>query len=101
MTSADVLRIGVAGAGNIASIAQLPTLVRGVYYDGWKPAETPVKMSNEEFLARVRSEFPYAVEGGSEKLVRTVLKTLERHVSAGEWQHLKSRVPNSLAALLP
>ena len=27
MTSADVLRIGVAGAGNIASIAQLPTLV--------------------------------------------------------------------------
>src|SRR5689334_17694792 len=27
VTSADVLRIGVAGAGNIASIAQLPTLV--------------------------------------------------------------------------
>lgn len=77
------------------------TIVRGVYYDGWKPAETPVKMSNEEFFARVRSEFPYAVEGGSEKLVRTVLKSLERHVSAGEWQHLKSRVPNSFAALLP
>ncbi|MGW6646292.1 DUF2267 domain-containing protein [Streptomyces iakyrus] len=81
--------------------AQLPTLVRGVYYDGWRPADTPVKMSNEEFFARVRSEFPYAVEGGDEKLVRTVLKTLERHVSAGEWQHLKSRVPNSFAALLP
>ncbi|WP_308298741.1 DUF2267 domain-containing protein [Streptomyces sp. GESEQ-35] len=81
--------------------AQLPTIVRGIYYDGWKPAETPVKMSNEEFFARVRSEFPYAVEGGSEKLVRTVLKSLERHVSAGEWQHLKSRVPNSFAALLP
>ncbi|MFD8044816.1 DUF2267 domain-containing protein [Streptomyces sp. WAC 05379] len=81
--------------------AQLPTIVRGVYYDGWRPAETPVKMSNEEFFARVRSEFPYAVEGGSERLVRTVLKSLERHVSAGEWQHLKSRVPNSFAALLP
>ncbi|WP_260695800.1 DUF2267 domain-containing protein [Streptomyces sp. IB201691-2A2] len=81
--------------------AQLLTIVRGVYYDGWKPAETPVKMSNEEFFARVRSEFPYAVEGGNEKLVRTVLKTLERHVSAGEWQHLKSRLPNSFAALLP
>ncbi|MEU3889714.1 DUF2267 domain-containing protein [Streptomyces sp. NPDC029041] len=38
--------------------AQLPTLVRGVYYDGWRPADTPVKMSNEEFFARVRSEFP-------------------------------------------
>ena len=27
MTSGEVLRVGVAGAGNIASIAQLPTLV--------------------------------------------------------------------------
>ncbi|MGW3645603.1 DUF2267 domain-containing protein [Streptomyces sp. NPDC000878] len=81
--------------------AQLPTIVRGIYYDGRKPGVTPVKMSNEEFFARVRSEFPYAVEGGSEKQVRTVLKSLERHVSAGEWQHLKSRVPNSLAALPP
>ncbi len=58
-------------------------------------------MSNDEFMARVRSEFPYAVEGGSEKLVRTVLKTLALHVSAGEWEHLKSRVPNAFAALLP
>jgi uncharacterized protein (DUF2267 family) len=60
--------------------AQLPTLIRGVYYDGWKPAETPVKMSNEEFFERIRREFPYAVEGGDEHLVRT---------------------PNSLAELLP
>ncbi|RZB19794.1 DUF2267 domain-containing protein [Streptomyces sp. F001] len=81
--------------------AQLPTIIRGMYYDGWKPAETPVKMSNEEFFERIRSEFPYAVEGGNEQLVRTVLKSLERHVSEGEWQHLKSRVPNSFAALLP
>ncbi|MFK4149384.1 DUF2267 domain-containing protein [Streptomyces sp. NPDC004065] len=80
--------------------AQLPTIVRGVYYDGWKPAETPVKMSNEEFLARVRSAFPYAVEGGSENLVRTVLNVLERHVSAGEWQHLEARLPNSFAVLM-
>ncbi|MFJ1980109.1 DUF2267 domain-containing protein [Streptomyces albogriseolus] len=41
--------------------AQLPTLVGGVYYDGWRPADTPVKMSNEEFFARVRSEFPQEV----------------------------------------
>ncbi|MFF4089057.1 DUF2267 domain-containing protein [Streptomyces nigra] len=28
--------------------AQMPTLIRGIYYDGWKPADSPVKMSNEE-----------------------------------------------------
>lgn len=43
--------------------AQLPTIVRGIYYDGWKPAETPVKMSNEEFFSRVRSEFPLCGRG--------------------------------------
>jgi uncharacterized protein (DUF2267 family) len=81
--------------------AQLPTLIRGVYYDGWKPAETPVKMSREEFFARVREEFPYAVEGGTEELVHTVLEVLKGHVSEGEWGALKARMPKSLATVLP
>jgi uncharacterized protein (DUF2267 family) len=81
--------------------AQLPTLIRGVYYDGWKPAETPVKMNREEFLARVREEFPYAVEGGTEELVHTVLEVLKGHVSEGEWGALKAHMPKSLATVLP
>ncbi|MBL1097307.1 DUF2267 domain-containing protein [Streptomyces coffeae] len=81
--------------------AQLPTLLRGVYYDGWKPAETPVKMNGEEFLSRVREDFPYAIHGDTEQLVRTVLQALQRHVSEGEWQDLKARLPASLASLIP
>ncbi|MFF0065377.1 DUF2267 domain-containing protein [Streptomyces sp. NPDC005279] len=81
--------------------AQLPTLIRGVYYDGWKPAETPVKMNREEFLARVKEEFPYAVEGGTEELVHTVLEVLKGHVSEGEWGALKAHMPKSLATVLP
>ena len=40
MTRGDVLRLGVAGAGNIASIAQLPTLVArdDVELRAWLPA---------------------------------------------------------------
>jgi uncharacterized protein (DUF2267 family) len=56
--------------------AQLPTLIRGVYYDGWKPAETPV-------------------------LAHTVLEVLKGHVSEGEWGALKARMPKSLATVLP
>ena len=33
--------------------AQLPMLLRGLYYEGWKPAQTPIKMSREEFLQAV------------------------------------------------
>ncbi|ADI05437.1 hypothetical protein SBI_02316 [Streptomyces bingchenggensis BCW-1] len=81
--------------------AQLPTLLRGVYYDGWRPAHTPVKMNSEEFFRRVRADFPYAIEGDTEQLVRTVLQALERHVSEGEWNDLKARLPSSLASVMP
>jgi uncharacterized protein (DUF2267 family) len=35
--------------------AQLPTLLRGVYYEDWRPAATPVKTRDRaSFLARIR-----------------------------------------------
>ncbi|MFC8225107.1 DUF2267 domain-containing protein [Streptomyces sp. NPDC057287] len=92
-------RLSVDGAVHLG--AQLPTLIRGVYYDGWKPSGTPVKLSGEGFFQRVRDDFPYAVDGGIETVVRTVLEALKRYVSEGEWDHLKSGLPNSLAAVLP
>ncbi|MDX3263066.1 DUF2267 domain-containing protein [Streptomyces sp. NPDC093228] len=92
-------RLSVDGAAHFG--AQLPTLIRGIYYDGWRPSETPVKLSGEEFLQRVRDDFPYAVDGGIERVVHTVLEALERHVSEGEWDHLKSGLPKSLASVMP
>jgi uncharacterized protein (DUF2267 family) len=81
--------------------AQLPMLVRGVYYDGWDPSNVPVKMDREDFLARVRQQFPYTVEGGTQRLVDTVLQALRRHVTEGEWDDVKSTLPKDLALALP
>lgn len=81
--------------------AQLPLLVRGIYYDGWDPSAVPMKMDREMFLARVRQEFPYAIEGGIQHLVDTVLQILRRHITEGEWDDLKSTLPKDLAAALP
>ena len=92
-------RLSVEEAAQFA--AQLPTLVRGVYYDGWKPADTPMKMDTEEFLGRVRHNFPYAIEGSTEQLVYTVLQAVKNHVSEGEWQDVRSSVPRSMATVMP
>lgn len=81
--------------------AQLPLLIRGLYYEGWNPAKVPVKMSRDEFLGRVRSGFGYEVEGGVEHLTRTVLGALRRHVTDGEWEDIRSAVPRELAGVLP
>ncbi|MCW2948932.1 MAG: hypothetical protein JWR24_5649 [Actinoallomurus sp.] len=43
-------RLTVEVAAHFA--AQLPELVRGVFYDGWSPGRVPVKYDRDEYLAR-------------------------------------------------
>jgi len=81
--------------------AQLPMLIRGIYFAGWDPSKVPVKMKKEEFLERIQREFPYEVEGGLEPLVQNVLRALKGHVSEGEWEDIRSSMPQELATILP
>lgn len=81
--------------------AQLPMLVRGIYYDGWDPSVVPMKMDREEFLARIRLEFPYSIDDGIPRLVDTVLQVLRRNITEGEWDDVKSTLPKDLAMALP
>jgi uncharacterized protein (DUF2267 family) len=82
--------------------AQLPMLVRGIYYEGWDPSRVPLKLHREEFLDRVAQAFPYEVEGGMERLVRTVLEVLHRrYISEGELEDIRSSLPRDLAGVVP
>jgi uncharacterized protein (DUF2267 family) len=80
--------------------AQLPMLVRGLYYEGWDPAAVPIKMDREEFLERVARDFTFQVEGGTVRLVETVLHALRQYVTEGEWEDVASNLPTDLAALV-
>jgi uncharacterized protein (DUF2267 family) len=81
--------------------AQLPLLVRGIFYDGWDPSRVPMKFSRAEFLRRIRGDFGYDVEGGVERLVRVVLDVLRHHITDGEWEDVRSSLPRDLASTLP
>jgi uncharacterized protein (DUF2267 family) len=81
--------------------AQLPLLVRGVYYEGWDPSRVPVKMDRERFLQSVRRGFPYEADGGMERLVSTVLQALRHYVTEGEWEDIKSSISRDLRPLIP
>ncbi|GAA4614671.1 DUF2267 domain-containing protein [Actinoallomurus liliacearum] len=82
--------------------AQLPMLVRGMYYDGWRPSQVPKKMHKNEFLDQVRAEMPpYEIHGGTEDLVRAVVEALRIYIAEGEWEDIKAELPKDLAAMLP
>jgi uncharacterized protein (DUF2267 family) len=80
--------------------AQLPMLMRGLYYEGWKPSKVPMKMHRDEFLQRIREDFAFAVEGGMERLLQTVLHALRRYITEGEWQDVVASVPQDVAEIL-
>ena len=70
--------------------AQLPVLVRGVYYDGWVPSKTPVKPRNKaNLLARIEARFHKEPLEDPERAVSAVFDLLRRHVSWGEFEQVK------------
>jgi uncharacterized protein (DUF2267 family) len=80
--------------------AQLPMLMRGLYYEGWDPTGKPQKVRHTEaFLAPIRQHFRDDPDVDPEKVARAVFKVLTRHVSAGEIADIKHLLPTELRAL--
>ncbi|GAA5195478.1 DUF2267 domain-containing protein [Rugosimonospora acidiphila] len=96
-TVLHVLRDRLPVGESVQFAGQLPMLVRGIYYEGWDPSDVPMKMDKEEFLARIRQEFTFDVDGGAQRLVETVMDALRRHVSQGQLEDVKSLLPKDLA----
>jgi uncharacterized protein (DUF2267 family) len=64
--------------------AQLPLLVRGLYYEGWVPSSTPAKERHKEmFPQRIAADFRNDAEVHPEGIAWAVFKLLGRHVSTG------------------
>lgn len=82
--------------------AQLPMLIRGFYYEGWKLTGKPVKERHkEEFLGHVKKAFKDDMRVDPERVVRAVFKVLARRTSAGEIKDVKHLLPKALRQLWP
>lgn len=82
--------------------AQLPLLVRGIYYEGWRPAETPVaERSREAFLARIEEAFKTDPIDSTSEAVTSVFKLLNLRISKGEIEDVRMRLPSALRELWP
>lgn len=79
---------------------QLPTLLRGVYYEGWEPSETPRKANRSDFLSEIRRKFPFSTEENIEYVVGIVLTALKKHISLGEAEDIKSELPKDIRQMV-
>lgn len=83
--------------------AQLPMLIRGLYYEGWRPAGKPVKelRQKEDFLNLIQKEFTNEPELDPEPVVKAVFRVMAKRVTEGEIQDIKNLMPKELVSLWP
>lgn len=82
--------------------AQLPMLLRGLFYEGWKPdAETVRERRLDAFLAHVAEQLPPRLEGYPEEAARAAYVALSECVDRGELTKIVHQMPAELRRLWP
>ena len=82
--------------------AQLPLLVRGTYYDQWRPRSQPDRSrSLDEFLEdiswQVRNTRPVNIWDAT----RAVFRVLTRHIDRGQVENVREAMPAEVRAIWP
>jgi uncharacterized protein (DUF2267 family) len=74
--------------------AQLPLLVRGLYYDGWRPSEQPERTRTlEGFLDRVADGLATARPVDAREAAQAVFRVLAHHMDPGQFGKLVEALP--------
>jgi uncharacterized protein (DUF2267 family) len=85
-----------------AVAAQLPELLRGAYYEHWRPAATPVKnRSKRDFIGRVDESFHRDPLPEPIPAVMAVFELLSRRISAGEIDNVRHALPSDIRTIWP
>jgi uncharacterized protein (DUF2267 family) len=92
-------RLPVNEAAHLA--AQLPELLRGIYYEGWRPGETPHRYHDlDTFLDRMARDGMLTGNTQAVSAAEAAGRVLRRHISKGEIDKVCAVLPPPVAALL-
>jgi len=81
--------------------AQLPTLLRGLYYEGWHPGARPATRSRGAFLERIHDGVHRDPGIDTEQVARAVFTLLAARLPAAEIEDAKAATPSVLHNLWP
>ena len=82
--------------------AQLPLLLRGLYFEGWNPSISPVsKRSKHYFILSLTKRLGHDADVEIDKAITAVFGLLDRHISLGEIVQVRNSMKKSLRQLWP
>lgn len=90
-------RLTVEASAHFA--AQLPELVRGMFYDGWNPSRVPEKFDAGECADRLVREANIARKDVP-TAAAAVVSALQRHLSEGMLEKVLAQLPPDVRLLL-
>lgn len=80
--------------------AQLPLVIRGLYYEGWTLETDPARIrTRAAMVARVKRELAPDPRLDPVDVLRGVIHLLVEHVSPGEIRDILSTLPRSISSL--
>lgn len=93
-------RIGPANTVHLG--AQLPMLLRGAYYEGWRLSETPSRERHvEDFLDRIEANLPRNSQIDAGDCARATFSALAKCLDRGEVEKLTRLLPAEIRSLWP
>jgi uncharacterized protein (DUF2267 family) len=81
--------------------AQLPLLLRGLYYQGWRADGVPVLRTRAAFLGRIRQYALRDLDGDAEEVVRAVFALLAMRLPIAGFEEARDASPRSFCDLWP
>jgi uncharacterized protein (DUF2267 family) len=81
--------------------AQLPTLLRGLYYEGWHPGSRTTARSRAAYLERIHEGVHRDPGVDAEQVARAVFSLLAARLSPAELEDAKAATPAVLRNLWP
>ena len=82
--------------------AQLPTIVRGLYYEGWRLSAKPEsERQPADFAALVAAELPPSMVRDALRVTKAVFSLLAKELDPGETAKIIATMPGPLRSLWP
>ena len=82
--------------------AQLPLLIRGMFYEGWRPSDTPVRERDRaSFVLKIEALVGDVTEYRGPEDISSVFKVINARISQGEVDDVRAGLPEAIRGLWP